>query len=40
MESIDAAIRVRRSYKVAPTVEYCVYLCFNCVYNERRNQKE
>jgi hypothetical protein len=29
---LDAAILLRRNYNVAPTVEYCVYLCFNCVY--------
>ena len=28
----DAAILLRCNYNVAPTVEYCVYLCFNCAY--------
>jgi hypothetical protein len=32
MENLDAAILLRRNYNVADTVEYCVYLCFNCVY--------
>jgi hypothetical protein len=23
---------LRRNFNVAPTVKYCVYLCFNCAY--------
>src|ERR1700691_2465905 len=30
---IDAAILLRRNHNVAPTVECCMYLWFNCVYN-------
>jgi hypothetical protein len=29
---VDAAVLVRRNHDVAPKLEYCVSLCFNCAY--------